>query len=148
MHSAPPVLVPVGRFVWGARIHWALALSSALLFTTVGLISGIALSQVAFALAIWCAACLLSHRWMASDTLPPGQLQWDGREWRFESAHNEPEAVDVHVLLDLGSAMLVSVRLTPAQGIIQRPRYAWLSASQLPAQWHGWRCAVYGRDIL
>ena len=85
---------------------------------------------------------------MASDILPPGQLHWDGQEWRFESAHNEPEAVDVHVLLDLGSAMLVSVRLAPAQGTLKRPRHAWLSARQLPAQWNGWRCAVYGRDIL
>ena len=90
MHSAPPVLVPVGRFLWGARIHWALALSSALVLGTVGLTSAIAVAQAAFALSIWCAACLLSHRWMASDTLPPGQLQWDGQEWRFESAHDEP----------------------------------------------------------
>ena len=35
MRSAPPVLVPVGRFLWGARIHWALALSSALVLGTV-----------------------------------------------------------------------------------------------------------------
>ena len=148
MHSAPPALVPVGRFVWGPRIHKVLALSSALVLGSVGLTSGIAAPQAAFALAIWCAAWLLSYRWMASDILPPGQLHWDGQEWRFESGHDEPVVVDVHVLLDLGSAMLVSVRLTPAQGILQRPQCAWLSARQLPAQWHGWRCAVYGRDIL
>ena len=148
MHSAPPVLVPVGRFLLGPRILMVLALSSALVLGSVGLTSGIAAPQAAFALAIWCATWLLSHRWMASDILPCGQLQWDGQKWHFESGHDEPEAVDVHVLLDLGSAMLVSVRLTPAQGILQRPQCAWLSARQLPAQWHGWRCAVYGRDIL
>ena len=146
MRSAPPVLVPVGRFVWGPRVALGLALLSALVFWLAWRASSASIVQGAIGMVTWGTVCLLSWRLSVQDMLPAGDLVWDGEAWCFAPQTGVTVPVNVHVLWDLGPAMLVG--LDAVQGAGWGGRFTWLSARQMPGVWHGWRCAVYGRDIL
>ena len=149
MHSAPPVLVPVGRFVWGTRIAAGLALIT-LLASLVWLWQSQAdANQVAAVLLGWLAMAALSAavlRWQAG---APGQLRWDGEAWWFEAAETASAAqtVAVQPVWDLGSAMCLRLQ---AQGVPWRARsaYVWLRAQDLPRAWHALRCAVHQDHTL
>ena len=142
MHSAPAVVFPVGRFVWGYRFAFLLAAVSALVIGAVWWTSGISPMRVLACFLVWAATAVLSWRAFHRMALPPGRLAWDGEGWHFEPDGGLAQAVELAVRLDLGPFMLVEVL------DLQGSRYAGLSALQQPALWHGWRCAVYGRDIL
>ena len=146
MHHAPPVQVPVGRFAWGRAVGVALALLSAGALALAWWLSppsmGLALAGgLVWGLAVLSCACLLGR-----ERLPTGELCWDGESWSLQTAQGLRQSVVVEVRLDLGTAMLLAVRLS--QGPRPWRRYVWLRAVHLPGLWHRCRCAVYGRDIL
>lgn len=157
MHSAPPVLVPVGRFVWGHGVTAALAGLVALAMGWVWQASGAsALQGVAGGLLCLLAAALSWH-WAKQEALPAGTLSWDGGDWTYAphetQGTNDALAVTVRVLWDAGPAMLVAVRTQAAGGAVQfsgwrGQRFAWMHATHMAGQWHAWRCAVYADDIL
>lgn len=146
MRSAPPVLVPVGRFVWAQRLALIGAVATAALLALAWRASAASSTLAGCAMMLWLAACLLAWRWHQRDWLAPGSLAWDGEGWHFQPHDGHPMAVQVRVLWDLGSCMLLGVQAP--QGGWQGSRCAWLHAADMPERWHGWRCAVYGRDIL
>lgn len=157
MRSAPPVLVPVGRFVLGHGLTIALA---GLVVLTMGwscqASEGSALPGVVCVLLLLSAAALSWH-WSKQEALPAGTLSWDGEDWTYAPCQalrtDDSVPVTVHVLWDAGSAMLVSVRTQATGGTVQLrgwrgQRFAWLHAAHMAGQWHAWRCAVYAHDIL
>ncbi len=147
MRSAPPVLVPVGRFVWVGRLAVLLALFSGAWLGLAWLVSGATAVQGAWWLGIWLVAGLIAFKQAFRDALPSGVLDWDGETWAFAVADGMAVPARVHVLWDVGSAMLIGVMVS--QGPWRGQRFAWLSAASFPQQWHGWRCAVHaGSDIL
>ncbi len=158
MRSAPPVLVPVGRFVWGHALTLCMAALVALALALTCLASGVIPEQGLMWTALWVLAAFLSWRLAQHEALPAGALAWDGEGWTHHASLGVPagpaEPVHVRVLWDAGSAMLVAVRSREGAGstLGQRQRYAWLRAAQMPgpasSHWHAWRCAVYAGDIL
>ncbi len=158
MRNAPPVQVPVGRFVWGRRLPLVLALASAALLLGAWQASARDRDLLVGGMVLWLLCALGSWRLLAQDILPPGELAWDGQDWCFRWSEGGARGVDpleiqvqVHVIWDLGSAMLVRVR-TCSPGPQDLPwrgqGYTVLSAARMPALWHGCRCAVHGHDIL
>ena len=150
MHSAPPVLVSVGRFVWGARIAAALALIT-LLAALCWWVQVGAETQTLFGLLLaWLSMGVLSAWCWRRQSWPPGRLQWDGQAWWFERAHagSSPQAVAVQAVWDGGSAMCLRLQALE-EGMPRGPAgYACLRARELPAAWHGLRCAVHQGDTL
>lgn len=146
MRSAPPVVYPVGRFVWGTRFLLALAVFSAVFL--LGLWRETAYSVVLgwTGLVVWALAALLGWRLWGRETLPPGELRWDGAGWTHQAQEGVATPVHVAVLWDVGQALLVQVKAV--QEHRGGPRCAWLAEKQSPALWHACRCAVFGRDIL
>lgn len=146
MRNAPPVMVPVGRFVWGWYMAAALAALSMGVFVWAWLGTGASPAQGIAGLLVWvCAACL-SWAQLGRERLPPGELAWDGAAWRFEPQRGLAVQVEVAVVWDVQVALLL--RVQSLNGDMTGPRYAWLHDAQAPVLWHGCRCAVFGRDIL
>ena len=148
MHSAPPVLVPVGRFVWGVRLVWWLAVGSALggvLTVAEGWQSAHA-GRTAWIGVAWCLVAMAG--WWASrfEFLPPGELSWDGEAWWYRVNGGRAQAVRLALRWDAGRAMLLG--LCPDAPGLRMERYIWVAASQQPRQWHALRCAVHARDTL
>lgn len=148
MRSAPPVIIPVGRFVWGWAMGWGLALLTALLLLGAWRVSGTPSDGAAAAVVIFGVLCAWSWRLARQDALPPGELDWDGQGWHYHGGSGDSAAVRVRVVWDLGPAMLVGVESEAGAGLWPGRRYTWLAACGLPGRWHAWRCAVFGRDIL
>ena len=146
MRSAPPVLVPVGRFVWGHRIALVLCVCTALACSGVAWLYNVTLVQQWTMAVVWLLAAALSWGLVRRESLDPGSLQWDGEAWWFQPQVGMQVPVRVTVGWDVGSAMLLGVRMPQPCGRIVR--YTWLQATQVPAQWHALRCAVYACDTL
>ena len=148
MHSAPPVVFPVGRFAWGVRITALLAvLTLALIGFWQGWTGAPGLVGGAFTGFVWLAGVGVSAWCWRRQMWPCGQLSWDGQAWSLHVGTGEPLSVAVRPVWDGQSRMLVQVRdCGPGR---QRPDgYAWLQATDLPSRWHGLRCAVWARDTL
>jgi hypothetical protein len=143
MHSAPPVLVPVGRFVWGWRLVILLAACSAIVLLGVWRTSP---EQGVVWLGLWAVSCLAAAVLVKRDSLPPGNLRWDGSDWFFAPNEGATIAVSVMALWDAGSGMLVAVHAP--DGHWRGGRCTWVNERQLPAHWHAWRCAIHARKIL
>ena len=146
MRSAPPVHMPVGRFVWGRYVAAVMAVLSmgGLLWTVLS--SGSSRAQDMALLLVWGCAAFLSGWLLDREILPPGELAWDGGVWRYAPLDGGQVLVDVTVVWDVQVAMLV--RLQAQHGQWRGMRFAWLYAVDEPALWHSCRCAVFGRDIL
>ena len=149
MHTAPPVVYPVGRFVWGRLLFVAVCV-----FSAVGLFSW-QLQTLATGTNLWAAwlfwvVCALSVAlWAPRQTLTGGRLGWSGEAW-FWQAHadsaEQSQAVAVSVGLDTGQGLLLWLQpLNEEGGAHGRLLCAWLQASAMPSKWHGFRCAVYSR---
>jgi len=157
MRNAPPVIVPVGRFVWGHAFTATLAGVVILATVWVWLTS-----QASWLQGRWWALLLVlaaagAWRWAPHEVLPVGTLSWDGESWHYQPqkmmGRDAMVAVVVRVLWDAGSAMLVAVSTQSGEdagqgGHWRGQRFAWLQAAHMPGQWHAWRCAVYANDIL
>ncbi len=141
MHSAPPVFVPVGRFLWGSRLPLAAAGLAMLLTGLLAWHSGLAPDRLLVLLGAFALTALCVWRLAPRERLPEGELGWDGQAWWFRATGGEPQAVWVRLSWDAGQAMLLRVSDIPRRGLLDR--YTWLQAGELPLQWHGLRCAVH-----
>jgi len=143
MRSAPPVLVPVGRFVWGSRGVVGLSLATGLACALAIWWYGFTPVRSAAVGAAWGMSVALACWFLRRETLPPGELVWDGQSWWFREDHGKAVPVDVALQWDAGRAMLLKLVLPG-----RLPRHAWLQLGQMPSQWHGLRCAVHAGDTL
>ena len=159
MRSAPPVLVPVGRFVWGHALTLLLALGVALSLGLAWFSAGASAGQGRLWLLLWGVGGFVSWWLGGREVLPQGTLLWDGASWHYESQAvsgkvraSTPVPVTVRVLWDAGAFMLVGVRAQQqsfaGDGRWHGQRFAFLRAADMSGQWHAWRCAVYADDIL
>lgn len=149
MRSAPPVFVPVGRFVMG----WAIAAGLALLSVCAG---GVWLwhmevwHQADSLMLMWLllsAACAILLR---RESWPSGRLGWDGEVWRFELGRQGGPAVAVHVVRVWDGGRRLCLRLKPVDSDegYARAGFVWLRALDMPGQWHSLRCALAASDTL
>lgn len=149
MHNAPPVVYPVGRFVWGRLLFVAVCM-----FSAVGLFSWqwqtLATGPKLWtAWLLWVVCALSAALWAPRQTLTAGRLGWSGEAW-FWQAHadsaEQSQAVAVSVGLDTGQGLLLWLQPLNEEGDAHgRLLCAWLQASAMPSKWHGFRCAVYSR---
>lgn len=142
MHNAPPVVFPVGRFVWARRLLWVLALCGAL-----GLVFWQANTNsfgVKWAWASWGICVLAATYASTSDILLGGYLVWTGEVWLWRDAKGREMEMQLRVLLDVGSALGLVLRCADAPWYFPQ-RFAWLEDRDMPQMWHGLRCAVYSR---
>ena len=145
MRSAPPVLVPVGRFVWGPRVVAGLALLTGLACGLMGWWYGITPVRAAVVAAVWGVCVGLSWLALQRETLPPGELAWDGQLWWYRDSRGVAKPVEVSLQWDAGRILLLRLQFRPTDPV---GRCAWLQASQMPMLWHGLRCAVHAGDTL
>ncbi|MGQ0708376.1 MAG: hypothetical protein ACT4NV_01350 [Rhodoferax sp.] len=114
---------------WSWALAWVIASLGVLGTVVFALAPGApgAWSAVA-ATAAWSAAVLAWMRWHAC----PGELSWDGGQWRWQAA-TQPQAAacGVRVCMDFNHWMLVRVR--PVGRL--RSRWLWLQRRH-PAHWH------------
>lgn len=147
MHNAPPVVYPVGRFVWAQAVGWGVSALSAL---------GLAIWQVqsassfftAFGAWVFWAACVLGARvWAPRELITQGRLSWTGEAWFYQRkdgvSEEEAQSVRLSVGLDVGSGFVLWVRFMGPMEQFGRWRCACFSQAQMPSNWHGFRCAVY-----
>lgn len=146
MHSAPPVLVQVGRFVWSGRLPLLLSGLTAVAVCLLAWHSGLALPALQVLMGVCALGLLLVWLLAPRERLPEGELDWDGQAWWFRGCSGAPEPVDVQVHWDAGRAMLLRVSATKSSASLDR--YTWLQASELPLQWHGLRCAVHASQTI
>lgn len=145
MHNAPPVVFPVGRFVWGQRLGWVLAGSTAcvlalwLRWTEAGAVAW------GWSLLTWLAAAACTLWTWPREFSQQGQLHWDGEVWRHLGPDTQDESVTLSLTFDGGNFMLVALR--PAAGAFGHawPRHVLLRRAEMPTHWHGFRCAVYSQ---
>ena len=145
MHNAPPVVFPVGRFVWGPRSAQALAatVSGALALWLAW--TDASAYVLAWAVCVWLVAVLATVWWLPREFLQEGELTWDGEAWHAPSAAVGTDPVRLSLTLDGGHFMLVSLRSTGQSGSGAGVRHAWVRRADMPTRWHGFRCAVYSR---
>ena len=149
MHNAPPVVYPVGRFVWGR-----------LLFLTVGVLSAVGLlswqlqslttgPKLWAAWMLWAVCAGFAAWWAPRQTLTDGRLGWSGEAWFWQAdadSAEQAQAVAVSVGVDTGQGLLLWLQPLNEEGHAQgRLLCAWLQANAMPSKWHGIRCAVYSR---
>ena len=72
MRSAPPVLVPVGRFVWGHRTALVLAVGTALACGVLAWLYKLTLVQQSTMAVVWLLAAALSWGLARREYLAPG----------------------------------------------------------------------------
>ncbi|MDD2924188.1 hypothetical protein [Rhodoferax sp.] len=138
MHHAPAVSYPVGRSRFHGLLVWAviMALVAALTAWTLQADAVLARHVVAAVLGLLTAAGALRQWWLT----PVGNLTWDGQDWRWTSG-GDPQVVDVAVVLDGQSALLLCLR-TPRQQL----SLVWPERRMAPPRWLALRRAVFARQ--
>ncbi len=151
MHNAPPVVYPVGRFVWGRWLFAAFCVLSAaglIAWHKLSLATGPKLWAAGF---VWAVCVLSAALWAPRQTLTGGRLGWSGESWFWQAnadAGDHVQSVSVSVGLDSEAGILLWVQPLDEQGQAQgRLLCAWLQAGAMPPKWHGFRCAVYSRPM-
>jgi hypothetical protein len=152
MHNAPPVVFPVGRFVWGRVVWWAMTCLGAVGLAVWQMLGKVSWPTVFGAWFFWGLCVVVAALWGPRQGLTDGRLFWSGEAWfwQAEDGHGSVEGADqglaLSVGLDWGRGLLLFVR--PLNGLGQGCgpwAYAWLAESDMPSRWHGLRCAVYSR---
>lgn len=143
MRNAPPVVYPVGRFVWADRVWLVLAVLAVsgpvLLMDGYGGWRGWTLGSICL------ITLVLSLGWRRIEVLRAGQLSWDGQSWYLlDSGQTRDIAVQVLLCWDSGTGLLLKVSARHQRVA----RYVWLNRLDRPQQWHGLRCAVHADDTL
>ncbi len=148
MRNAPPVVFPVGRFVWGCRIFWLLALAGGVGLLTWQVRSRVVMVEVMLAWCVWGLSLAIACRRLVDECSDSGHLSWDGESWQWCDAAGHVQKVDVQVLLDVGHA--ICLRYEGSKLLAQAPcraQWAMLQEAAMPSSWHGFRCAVYSRPM-
>jgi hypothetical protein len=148
MHNAPPVVYPVGRFVWGAWIVGGLALVGAavlLVWQTSAQHDGL---HIGGAWLLWCVSLFAAVVSWAQESSCSGLLVWNGEDWFWRDASDAEIPVRVQVLLDAGRLMILSCAGLHGRSLSnRRAQFAVLHHASMPSFWHGFRCAVYSRPM-
>lgn len=149
MHNAPPVVYPVGRFVWGRWLLMGLCILSAVgivYWQMKSLANG---PQVWVAWFFWCTCTLSAALWAPNQTLTGGHLGWNGESWFWRpngDAIGQSQSVAVSLGLDTGQGLLLWLQpLDEQDRPCGRLFSAWIEEGAMPSKWHGIRCAVYSR---
>ncbi len=144
MNNAPPVVFPVGRFVWGPWILLLLAFGGAmgLLFWQMQAHN----DSILWVWTVWCCCALAALFAWRRERLTTGRLVWSGDTWWWRDAEGREFEIQIQVLADFGTALWVGFRTMPASAGF-KTRFAWMDSREMPALWHGFRCAVYSRPI-
>ncbi|MEO7953844.1 MAG: hypothetical protein ABIR35_07105 [Polaromonas sp.] len=138
IHNAPPVVYPLGRssFLGGMLLAlWLCGLTLAVLW----LYAAQRLDwRVGTAFATVLSAGVAARSGWA--TLPMGQLAWDGKAWRWESAGYQAGVAEyeISVIADFQSRMLLRLE-NPARASL----WLWLERSAFPERWLDLRRAIY-----
>jgi len=146
MHNAPPVVAPVGRFVWAVPI-WASGVVAGGAGWVIWLQSALPSVERALTVAVpmvlaWCFA----WRCGMQEQLSCGQLVWSGEDWCWCNEAQDDMPVQLTRVVDWNSGMLVALKCQgEARAGWRHIHYAYLTRQQMPRQWHGFRCAVYSR---
>jgi len=148
MHNAPPVVFPVGRFVWGPRLACALAILMVGVLSLWLWWSGASVLACAGSASTWAAAAACTVWWMPREFVQQGELAWDGEGWHCQGQAACEGPIHLSLTLDGGSFMLVSLRCMAHSGMPTLPLHAWLRRADMPSRWHGFRCAVYSRQTV
>jgi hypothetical protein len=144
MQNAPPVVYPVGRFVWGRWFLVLLSVVGVLGLYFVQSLSVSASSAWTWVWALWAVLVMVSMIICLKERLPEGSLAWSGEAWCWRDARGHEAGIQLVVLADFGSALWVAVRmLNNAEWPTQR--FAWMERREMPQAWHGFQCAVYSR---
>ena len=148
MRSAPPVVYPVGRFLWS----WPVALLLlALLSAWIWQPWQMRMPREGF---VWWGSLALQGLlllWLGVLYRRPVQqvraLRWDGEFWYGETAAGPSMPVVLQVHADLQNCLWLAVK-TASSSSSERRASLWICAraTAKPAAWHGFRCAVYCRS--
>ena len=141
-HTAPPVRYPVHRSRWlaGALLSYAL-LGSVVLLAWGWQGAGTRQHglQLAFAVVLWLAGCMIAWRFWASGVR--GVLAWSGQEWNLEALPNASAmAGTLAVHLDLQAHMWLRW-----QSHAGDTHWLWLEQRSASGCWGDLRRAVYSR---
>ena len=140
LHSAPPVVYPLGR----SRFLGCLLLFGWLFAAGVTGWWWHASAATDWRPLLGCAALLVALAVMATgwQRAPVGRLQWDGQRWRWESwVYRSGTALEPPVvLLDVQFALLL--RLDNQAGAVW---WLWAEQSASPARWLDLRRAVFAK---
>ncbi|PVE41632.1 hypothetical protein H663_016185 [Limnohabitans planktonicus II-D5] len=147
MHNAPPVVYPVGRFVWSWGLGLLWAFGGALGLSQWQLASSVTLITVISAWLVWSLCLMLAALCWRRERLNSGQLVWSGEQWLWRDVKGVETAQALKPLLDVGDAMVVCIRPSGAT-FGQASHMVWLHRQSMPHDWHGFRCAVYSRPPL
>jgi len=143
MNSAPPVVFPVGRFVWSRRIATVLALGSAFpILVLLALQASVSASLLLMGVA-WLLAVALSLWFCQREALTAGDLSWDGQSWWHSTHGGVARPVKLGLVWDGGRILLLSVRARGAPTGGERLQFACLQAGHSSGSWHALRCAVH-----
>ena len=142
MHNAPPVVFPVGRFVWRHAVLWGLALSGA--GNLVYWQTNANASTQAGAWALWVLCVFGAFFTNVADVVTQGYLVWTGEVWLWRDPKGQETKTELRVLLDVESALGL-VLLADDGHRRWSSSWVWLDRRDLPQMWHGLRCAVYSR---
>ena len=148
MYNAPPVVFPVGRFLWG-RVAW---LGTVLVLVSAGglwawsHLAQISTEQSIAAWSLWCICGVGAAVGGSRQTLSDGRLFWNGQTWSWLPQSGQERSLQLTVGLDLGDGLLLFLRLDKGSGQGFGHRVCvWVSKAAMPSNWHGFRCAVYSR---
>jgi hypothetical protein len=149
MHNAPPVVFPVGRFVWGRALWLGAAALSALGLMGWQVLAQVGVDRALMAWGFWAFCGVGAGLWGQRQVLTVGQLRWNGQSWFWQRdgvSTVDGQAVSVSVGLDAGVGLLLWVQPLDERGLVRGQLVcAWLQAQAMPSKWHGLRCAVYSR---
>jgi hypothetical protein len=146
MHNAPPVVFPVGRFVWGRRLAAGLAALVALALAVGCWQSGASTLTLFWAVLAWSAVAVCSAFWVSREWLQNGALAWDGECWHAQQLPARDGPVHLNLMLDGGRFIWVSLTSRDVSARWMLTRHACLYQADMPSCWHGFRCAVYSRQ--
>jgi len=148
MHNAPPVIYPVGRFVWGRCFVAVLALVGAVGLLCWQVMSGAVGLTTLAAWALWILSTALAFWLESKESSVSGHLVWQGDAWYWQDGLLQEHTVQLNLLFDGGQIMLLSY--WAAEGLGRErpwPQFAILRNTDMPLSWHGFRCAVYSRPL-